>query len=215
MDKCIGLIFVLKVEKLLTMKRNRIVNLIIASAALTAVSCNNNGNGTGSTDSTNTTNTATTTQTSTNNYAARADSFRVNSEGGNYLNPRTGKPYKLSMNTQTGAVSDESGHPVKRYVDKRTWWIYDAASGDTVGSARMNNGNLMYRGTNGDWVPYEKRWTDDMDSSSMNTNNSSVTTSDSSNSSSGTSETSGTTGTHGKTKVKVKSNGSAKVKTDH
>lgn len=191
------------------MKRNRIVNLFIASAALAAVSCNNNGNGTGSNDSTSTTNTASTTQTSTNNYAARADSFKVNSESGNYLNPRTGKPYKLSMNTQTGAVSDESGHPVKRYVDKRTWWIYDAASGDTVGSARMNNGSLMYRGTNGDWLPYDKRWTDDMDSSSMNNsnmNNSSVTTSDSTTGGTGT-------GSHGKTKVKVKSNGSGKVKT--
>ena len=187
------------------MKRNRIANVLIASAALAAVSCNNNGNGTGSTDSSSSTNTATTTQTSTSNYAARADSFRVNSEGGYYLNPRTGKPYHLNMNTQTGAVSDESGHPVKRYVDKRTWWVYDATSGDTVGSARMDNNNLMYRGTNGDWVNYDKRWTDDMDSSSMN--NSSVTTSDS------TSGTSGTTGTHGKTKVKIKSN-SAKVKTD-
>jgi hypothetical protein len=187
------------------MKRNRLLNVLIASAAVAAVSCNNNGNGTSSSDSTNTTNTATTTQTSTNNYAARADSFRVNSEGGYYLNPRTGKPYKLNMNTQTGTVSDESGHPVKRYVDKRTWWIYDAASGDTVGSARMNNGNLMYRGTNGDWENYDKRWTDDMDSSSMN--NSSVQTADSSSSSTGTS------GSHGKTKVKIKSNGS-KVKTD-
>jgi hypothetical protein len=193
--------------KLLTMKRNQLFSLIIASAALTAVSCNNNGNGTGSTDSTNNTNTATTTQTSTNNYAARADSFRINSQGGYYLNPRTGKPYRLNMNTQTGSVTDESGRPVKRYVDKRTWWVYDAASGDTLGSARMNNGSLMYRGTNGDWVNYDKRWTDDMDSSSMNNgnmNNSSVTTSDSS--------SNGTSGTHGKTKVKVK-NGSGKVKT--
>ena len=188
------------------MKRNRLLNILVASAALTAVACNNNGNGTGSNDSTTTTNTATTTQTSTNNYAARADSFRVNSEGGNYLNPRTGKPYKLSMNTQTGAVSDESGRPVKRYVDKRTWWIYDAGTGDTVGSARMDNGSLMYRGTDGNWVPYDKRWNDDMDSS-MN-NNSSVQTSDSSNNPTGTS------GSHGKTKVKVKSNGSSKVKTD-
>lgn len=188
------------------MKRNRLLNILVASAALTAVACNNSGNGTGSNDSTTTTNTATTSQTSTNNYAARADSFRVNSEGGNYLNPRTGKPYKLNMNTQTGSVSDESGRPVKRYVDKRTWWIYDAASGDTVGSARMDNGSLMYRGTDGNWVPYDKRWTDDMDSSSMNNNNS-VQTADSSNGSTGT------TGTHGKTKVKVKSNGSGKVKT--
>lgn len=185
------------------MKKYQIFSLI-AAVSFSAVACNNNGSETSSSDSTSS-NTATTTQTSTNNYAARADSLRVNSEGGNYLNPRTGKPYHLNMDKQTGAITDETGRPVKRYVDKRTWWLYDANSGDTVGSARMNNGNLMYRGTTGDWVPYDQRWTDDTIGVNNNSN-SSITTADS------TETSSGGTGEHGKTKVKIKSNGS-KTKT--
>ncbi|HEU0064393.1 MAG TPA: hypothetical protein VFQ58_05150 [Flavisolibacter sp.] len=191
------------------MKKYQIFSLI-AAVTFSAVACNNNGSETSSTDSTSS-NSATTTQTSTNNYAARADSLRINSEGGNYLNPRSGKPYRLNMDKQSGAITDETGHPVKRYVDKRTWWIYDATSGDTLGSARMNNGNLMYRGTTGDWVPYDQRWTDDtsgVNNNNSNTSNSSITTADSN----GTS--SGTTGEHGKTKVKIKSNGSKSKTTD-
>ena len=183
----------------------RIFSLAAASIVFGFIACNNNGNGTSSADSS-ATNTTTTTATSSNNYAARADSFRVNSQAGNYLNPRTGKPYRLNMDQKSGSVTDESGRPVKRYVDKRTWWVYDATSGDTLGSARMENGNLRYRDNNGEWQPYDKRWTDDttsMDNGSMN--NSSM------NSTSDSSGTSNASGTHGKSKIKVKSS-SGKMK---
>ncbi|MFL5787514.1 MAG: hypothetical protein ACJ748_05645 [Flavisolibacter sp.] len=186
----------------------KIFSFAAVSIAFGFIACNNSGNGTGSTDSSTTSNTATTTATSSNNYAARADSFRVNSEAGNYLNPRTGKPYRLSMDTKSGSVTDESGRPVKRYVDKRTWWVYDATSGDTLGSARMDKGNLMYRGINGEWQPYDKRWTDDMDSS-MGTN--------SMNGSSSMSDSNGTgnaSGTQGKSKVKVKTSSGKMKSTD-
>lgn len=166
--------------------------------------CNNNGANNANGDSTSSS--TTTTVTSSNHYSARADSIRMNSQAGNYLNTRTGKPITLRMDTTTGTITDESGAPVKRYVDKRTWWVYDAASGDTVGSAEMNNGSLMYRGSNGDWEAYDKRWSDDttsvsntmsMDSSSMNSSNGS---------------SSGTTGTSGHSKTKIKEHGN-KVKT--
>jgi hypothetical protein len=188
------------------MKKYRIFSLI-AAVSISTVACNDNGSNTSSTDSTSS-NTATTTQSSSNNYAARADSLRINSEGGNYLNPRTGKPYRLNMDKQTGSITDESGRPVKRYVDKRTWWLYDANSGDTVGSARMNNGNLMYRGNTGDWIPYDQRWTDDTVGVNSNSSNSSMTTADS------TGTSSGTSGKNGKTKVKIKSDGSKSKMTD-
>jgi hypothetical protein len=180
-----------------------IFSLMAALVTLGFVSCNNSGSSASSTDSS-TTNTATTTATSSGNYAARADSIRINSEAGNYLNPRTGKPVKLSMNTTSGAVTDESGRPVKRYVDKRSWWVYDVASGDTVGSANMNNGSLMYRGSNGDWETYDKRWTDD--TTSMN-DNSSMNNSDKMNSGSMTDSMGG----HKKLKIKSTDKG-VKVK---
>jgi hypothetical protein len=105
------------------------------------------------------------------------------------------------MNTSTGKVTDESGRPVRRYVDKRNWWVYDVNTGDTVGSARMNNNQLMYRGNNGNWESYDKRWTDDMDSSSsMNSGNMS---NDNSGNMNGDTSGTGTTGS-GHSKVKVK-----------
>ena len=154
------------------------------TCALGFAACNNSSDNTGSNDSTATrtdsTTTSTTTVTSNNNYAARSDSFRVNSKAGYYLNPRTGKAYtNISMDTTSGAITDESGHPIRRYVDKRTWWVYDATSGDTVGTARMNNNRLTYRDMNNNWVDYNKRWNDDstsMDNGSMNNGNNTMST---------------------------------------
>ena len=187
------------------MKKTTLFSLLSLFIAAGFSACNSNGNNTTTTDSTSTT--TTTTTTSTGNYAARADSLRINSQAGDYLNPRTGKNVTLTMDTTTGAITDETGRPVKRYVDKRTWHVYDAATGDTVGSAQMSNGNLMYRGTTGDWETYDKRWSDD--TTSMNTV---PMTTDSSMSTSGGSSSSstGTSGSHGK--VKVKDHGD-KVKT--
>lgn len=151
------------------MKKTKVFSLFAATVALGFVACNNNADNTASTDTTITTNTATTMHTSNRNYAAMADSFRINSEAGHYLNPSTGQPYRITVSS-AGTLVDENGTPVRRYVDKRTWWVYDANTGDTVGSARMENGNLRYRGDNDQWVPYEEKWHDNMDSMSGNMN---------------------------------------------
>src|SRR4051812_9920838 len=148
--------------------KNKVFSLLAAGITLSLAACNNSGETGSTTDSTN--NTTANTATSSGNYAARADSVNANVTAGNYLNPRTGKAYtKLNVDATSGSITDESGKPVKRYVDKRTWWVYDTNSWDTVGSAQMQNGNLRYRGENGDWEEYDKRWSDDMD----NMNNSS------------------------------------------
>ena len=141
--------------------KNSVLSLFVAGVALSFAACNNSADESATNDSTVTT-TSTTTVSSTNNYAARADSVNVNVSAGNYLNPRTGKAYtKLNVDQSTGKITDESGQPVRRYVDRRTWWVYDADRWDTIGSAQWKNNQLWYRSDNGDWVEYDKRWTDD------------------------------------------------------
>jgi hypothetical protein len=188
------------------MKKNRIFSLMIASLAIGFTACNSGGDNTSTSDSTTTSTTSTesTTVTSTHNYAARADSFRTNSKAGYYLNPKSGKAYSsINVDTTSGTITDETGQPIRRYVDKRTWWVYDATSGDTIGSARMQHGSLEYRGSNNDWVNYDKRWSEDTtsmsssDNSSMN--NSSSTGDTSGNTGSGTSGS----GTNSKVKIKT------------
>ena len=202
------------------MKKITIYSLSALTFALGLAACGNNSDSTASTDSTTTaTSTATTTQTSTHNYAARADSFRTNSKAGYYLDPRTGKSINLSIDTTSGAVTDvATGRPVTHYVDKRTWWVYNAGSGDTVGSARMESGQLRYRGDNEKWMTYDERWHDtdtmnggnNMGTNNMGSNNNNTGTSGSgdessmNNSSSGTSTSgTGTSGDLKKLKIKT------------
>lgn len=183
------------------MKKNIFFSFLAAGLAFGFVACNNSGESTSSTDSTNNNNSATTTHTSTNNYAARADSVRANVAAGYYLNPRTGKPYtNVTVDTLTGSLRDEAGQPIRRFVDRRTWKVYDTQLWDTVGTAEMENNNLMYRSDNGNWVTYDKRWTDDNNTGTM-TDSSSTTTSKTA------TEENGTTSK----KVKVSDNGN-KVK---
>jgi len=154
------------------MKKTHVFSLFAATIVMGFAACNNNGNDSASTDTTATTvNTATTTQTSSRNYAAMADSFKMNSDAGNYLEPRTGKPVRITVSS-AGTLVDDNGTPIRRYVDKRTWWVYDANTGDTVGNARMENGTLKYKGDNDQWLNYDEKWHDDMDSAgSMNNSN--------------------------------------------
>jgi len=197
------------------MKKNKVFSLLAVGLALGFVACNNSGNGTSSNDSASTTTTTATTTTTTTNYAARADTVRTNVSAGYYLNPRTGKAYtKLNVDPSTGAITDESGKPVRRYVDKRTWWVYDANSWDTVGSAQLHNGSLMYRGDNGSWEAYDKRWTDDA-TDNMNGTMRTDSGSASGATNSGSSNMDNTT--NGKSKVKVTDNGNkVKIKkTEH
>jgi hypothetical protein len=149
------------------MKRNQLFGIMAAALATGFVACNNDSDGTASTDtttveSTNST-TTTTTTTSTSDYAALADSARINSEAGYYLDPKTGKPLKIKVDTQTGQrLNAETGEPVWRYVDNRTWWVYGGSDNntmwDTVGTARMEKNRVTYRGDNDQWVDYDNRW---------------------------------------------------------
>lgn len=146
------------------MKRTKIFSLIAGTLTLGFVACNNDGDNTTAADTTTSTETVTdvNTTTSTTDYAALADSFRVNSEAGVYLNPRTGKSIRINVDPQTGRRTDAAtGEPVWRYVDKRTWWVYGGDSWDSMGEARMDGNNLMYKGDDGSWMTYEKRWPED------------------------------------------------------
>jgi len=189
------------------MKKANVFSLMAAGLTLGFAACNNSGDTAGTADSTST-NTTTSTVTSTNNYAARADTVRANVTAGNYLNPSTGKPYTtLNVDQSTGALTDESGHPVRRYVDKRSWWVYDANSWDTIGSAEMRNGSLMYRGSKGDWETYDKRWSDDVDSASSMSGSSGSSMDNGSMSDTSSMGTSGSSGSSKNPKVKVSDNG--------
>jgi hypothetical protein len=147
------------------MKKTNFLGVLAVAVAFGIVACNNDSDTTTATDTTTTTteNTATTTNTSTTDYSALADSFRVNSEAGVYLNPRTGKSIKINVDPQTGLRTDATtGEPVWRYVDRRTWWVYGGDMWDAQGEAKMEGDKLMYKGDNtDDWMTYEKRWPDD------------------------------------------------------
>ena len=186
--------------------KKKVFSLLAAGLAIGMTACNNSSNSSTASDSTATNTTTATTSTSSGNYAARADSVNTNVSAGNYLNPRTGKAYsKLNVDQSTGRITDESGKPVRRYVDKRTWWVYDTNSWDTVGSAQMHNGSLMYRGDKGYWEQYDQRWTDDMDNTGSMGSDSTSTMSN------GSSGTTGSSTDKGNQKVKVADKGN-KVK---
>lgn len=141
------------------------------------VACNNSGDDstsnadTSSTTSTTTTeattattdHTATTTATSNSDYTALADTFRTNSQAGNYLDPRTGKSMHIRVDSATGMRYNEANNePVWRYVDKRTYKVYSGDANnsmwDTVGTARMQNNRLEYMDSDNKWVNYDKAW---------------------------------------------------------
>ena len=149
------------------MKKTRFFSFFAAALAVGMVACNNDSDGTANADSltnADTANTATTTTTTQTDYTALADTFRTNSEAGNYLDPRTGKSIRISVDPQTGARTNaETGEPVWRYVDRRNWWVYSGDDTDmmwdTVGQARMENNRIMYRGDNDSWRTYDENQT--------------------------------------------------------
>lgn len=194
--------------------KTRLFSALAIVAAIGFTACNNSSESASTTDTTTTT-TATTTTTSTNNYAALADTFQTNSTAGNYLDLRTGKPLHISVNKSTGVKTNtENNEPVRYYVDKRTWWVYDANSGKTLSEAKMDGSNLRYKDQSGNWVSADDYWkTLDMSTGSM----SGDTTGTGTSGTTGTS-TSGSTGT-GKVSDggnKVKDENGTKVKVaDH
>jgi hypothetical protein len=150
------------------MKKYSILNVVAAMGMVAFVSCNDTSKTANSTDTTGTAtvnptdNTANST-TSSGDYSAYADEIEKNSTSGRYMNPKTGKKYsKLTVNRNTGEITDENNEPVWRYVDTDNWWVYGLNDSDWtwehMGDAKMNNNNLMYQDENGKWVNYDTRW---------------------------------------------------------
>ena len=148
--------------------KQRFLGLFAAAFAIGIVSCNSDGDKTATAkDSSNVnTTTATTQTTSEGSYAAMADSVEKNSQQGYYLNPKTGKSYtSLKVDRTTGAITDETGEPVWRYVDRRNWWVYgddnwddDMYTWEHVGEAQLEGDNLKYKAEGDKWVDYDSKW---------------------------------------------------------
>ena len=138
-----------------------------AALSLGIIACNDDADSTTTIDSTTTmeTNTSTsdantpTINTNTSDYASLADTFRINSDAGNYLDARTGKSIRITVDPQTGTrYNVETEEPVWRYVDKRTWWVYGGDDWDTMGEAKMDGNKIMYKGDGDKWMTYDDRW---------------------------------------------------------
>ncbi|MEO6071630.1 MAG: hypothetical protein ABIN57_08390 [Chitinophagaceae bacterium] len=145
----------------------KILSLFAASLAIGFAACNNESESTTTTDTVSTgavinDGATNTTVSSSQDNAALADTLRMNSDAGNYLDTKTGKAIKISMDPATGArYNTDTKEPVWRYVDRRTWWVYGGDNWDTVGTAKMNNNKIMYRGDNDSWKTYDDRWKND------------------------------------------------------
>jgi hypothetical protein len=141
------------------MKKTRFFSLMTAALLFGLVACDNAG------DNNNNKDTVVTTNTGSNNagdYAAKADEIEKNSEAGKYVDVRTGKPVRLSMDRSTGRISNaENSEPVTRYVyiDNSDWWLYDS-EGTQLGKAKWEN-DKMWFDDNGNWVEYDTKWKDD------------------------------------------------------
>jgi hypothetical protein len=151
------------------MKKTNFFSFLALALSLGVVACNDDADSTSTTDTSTTTmetntattdpNTTSTMNTNTSDYAALADTFRMNSEAGNYLDPRTGRSIKIGVDPQTGTRYNLSTEePVWRYVDKRTWWVYGGDNWDTMGEARMEDNKIMYKGDGDKWMTYDDRW---------------------------------------------------------
>jgi hypothetical protein len=158
---------ILKLKQIIKTMKQRFVSLCAAAIAISFAACNNDSTESSTSDSTTTTATSTpTTTTSEGNYAAMADSVERNSQQGYYLNPKTGKAYSnLKVDRTTGRITDESGEPVWRYVDRRNWWVYGDDNYDDsiynwnqVGEAKMEGEKLTYKSDDDKWVDYDTKW---------------------------------------------------------
>ncbi|MGZ5285568.1 MAG: hypothetical protein ACXWB9_00220 [Flavisolibacter sp.] len=147
------------------MKQISFFALLIAGAC-TFTACNDSGENTSATgDTTNQTDNsaAVNTNNATEEYSAFADELETNSAQGYYVNPKSGKPYqKLSVNRNTGEITDENNEPVWRYVDNRDWWVYGLNESDwtwnKLSEAKMDKDQLTYKDDSGNWVNYDAYW---------------------------------------------------------
>src|SRR5215217_3259149 len=148
------------------MKKQIFSFIVVLSLGFTA--CNNDAKTGDATDSTTTTTTSTTVNTN-NDYAAMADEFDKNSTAGKYMDARTGKPIKISVDRTTGKkINAETNEPVTRYilVDDNDWWVYDW-EGTRLGRAKLENDKVLYEGDNNEWVEYDVKWKNDGDENKM------------------------------------------------
>jgi|SRR5215204_120205 len=151
---------------------------LVTLISLGLAACNNDTKTAGeATDSTAST-TETTTKTTSNDYAAMADEFQRNSDAGKYMDVKTGKPIKISVDKTTGKkINAETNEPVTRYVfvDNNDWWVYDDA-GTRLSRAKLENDKMLFEGNNNDWVEYDVKWKNDEDESKMKTDDIKVKT---------------------------------------
>ena len=65
------------------------------------------------------------------------------------------------MGVRTNA---ETGEPVWRYVDKRTWWVYggtpDQPEWNSIGEARLQGSKIEFKDSNNAWVDYDRLYKD-------------------------------------------------------
>jgi hypothetical protein len=141
---------------------------LMAVLSLGFAACNSDSNTSTTTDST-TTSAGTTTTTSSGDYAAMADEFQRNSDAGKYMDVRTGKPIKISVDKSTGKKTNtETNEPVTRYIfaDDSDWWVYDW-EGNRLGRAKMENDRVLFEDSSNNWVDYDVKWKNDDDETKM------------------------------------------------
>lgn len=157
------------------MKKTAIFSLLTGTVLFALVSCDNDATTSNNADSP-----AITTPTndvSTTDWAAKADEMQTRSDAGKYVDVKTGKPVKLSMDRTTGRVmNQENNAPVTRYVyvDNNDWWLMDW-EGKQLGKTKWEK-NKMWYDDNGNWVDYNTKWKDE--DTSMNMNDSKMKTDD-------------------------------------
>jgi len=136
--------------------------IVFAALAIGFTACNSDSNTTATTDSA-TNGSTTTTNTSTSDYAAMADEYERNSEAGKYMDARTGKPIRISVDRTTGKrLNAETNEPITRYifVDNNDWWAYDW-EGNRLGRAKLEGDKVLYETDNNEWVDYDVKWKND------------------------------------------------------
>jgi hypothetical protein len=159
----------------------KLIFSLITFLSLGFMACNSDSTTSATTDSTTTTTTTTdaTTTTSSSDYSALADTFQRNSEAGKYIDVKTGKPIKISVDKTTGnKINIATNMPVTRYiyVDNNDWWVYDG-DGSRLGRAKMENNKVLFKDSaNKNWVDYDVKWKNDSDESKMKTDDIKVKT---------------------------------------